>query len=365
MEIIKPQHLRPGDSVGIVAPSNAVDIADMRRSIEIIEHWGLKVKIGEHVEKRVYDFSAGTGAERMADLKLMMFDPEIKMIWAADGGYAASEVLPMFTPDLIELVPQNPKLFLGYSDVCTILNALTSIGLVSLMGPNVWGFREWDEDTIELTRRVIFGDQPFGIGEDAHWLSVAQGVAEGRLICSNLDTLLFSFGTWFDPLEALDEPVILAIEELDIEKSALQRMIDSLLNHRRAHRIKGIVVGRLTNITEHTYCEWGKQQPAEKLIAERVKVFGIPLAFCQDFGHPEWEYPVSAPGESSAINRRFIPLPNAIKARLSVYERVATLEFLEPITVSRRTEVTSNPSPTQNSNLARNKHGKTESHGSL
>lgn len=330
--MIKPFCLKPGDTVGIVAPSDAVDRGSFLDSVDTIKKWGLKVKIGKHVFARVGDFMAGTPEERIEDLRTMIFDPEVKCIWSATGGYAATEVIPAFSKEVIEHLKANPKMFIGYSDVCLILNALFSFKMVSVQGPTVWGLPEWDGRSQDFLRNIIFGTNVGGIGPEAHWTPVFNGVAEGILLNSDLELLIFSFGTKFDPLSfGGNEDIILSLEELDIEKSTLQRQIDIILNHKRANRIKGIFVGRLVNIRELSYPKWGEKLSPQQLISDRVKKLGIPMAFCDDFGHAEWDYGPLATIKKYFMNRKFYSLPNGVKARLTVDEKNTQLEFLEDI----------------------------------
>jgi muramoyltetrapeptide carboxypeptidase len=330
--MIKPFCLKPGDIVGVVAPSDAVDRKGVEHSAEILRKWGLKVRFGKHVFAKVGDFMAGTPEERIEDLKAMIFDPEVKCVWAASGGYAATEVIPAFTKEVINHLKANPKWFIGYSDVCLILNALSSFNLVSIHGPSLWGLSDWDGETQEYLRKIIFGEEVLGIDSTAKWRPVFTGVAEGRIVASNLELLIFSFGTRFDPLlYGGNDNVILCLEELDIEKSTLQRQIDIILNHKRADRIKGIVVGRLTNLKEMSYPKWGEKVTPQQLITDRVKKLNIPLAFCEDFGHAEWEYGMWAFVKKHFMNRRFYSLTNGIKSRLTIDEKAVKLEYLESI----------------------------------
>src|SRR3989344_1329527 len=281
--MVKPKALSLGDTVGIIAPSDAVDRDDMQKSLEIIKSWGLKVKTGKHVYAKIGDFMAGTAEERMEDLRAMIADPEVKAVWSATGGYAATEVLPVFDKATIAGLAREPKLFIGYSDVCLILNALTSFRMTNIMGPTVWGLYEWDEESQGVVRKMLLGEKVAGVGADKKWQAEIDGTAEGRIVASNLEGLVFSFGTRFDPLMYGTGPVILVLEELDIEKSTLQRQIDVILEHKRASRIAGVIVGRLTNIRELSYPEWGKDVTPQGLIEARVKKWGkgkIPLAFC-------------------------------------------------------------------------------------
>ncbi len=320
--MIKPNALKIGDWVGVVAPSDAVDRKGVKTSSKIIEKWGLKVKWGQHVFASVGDFMAGTAEERMEDLKAMIYDPQIKAIWAASGGYAATEVLGVFDRPTIDYLKANPKWFIGYSDICLILNALISFGMVSLTGPGVWGLSDWDKYSQEFTRKIIFGESVFGIDNKAKWKVGVKGVAEGQILYNDLQTLIYSFGTRFDPIMYGRGEIILVLEELDLDKSTLQRQIDIVFSHKRASRIKGLVVGRLVNIGEISYPEWGRKLSPRDVVMGRVKRLGIPVAFCEDLGHLE---------EGFFKNRRFISLPNGIKSKLTVEDKNCQLEFLENI----------------------------------
>lgn len=333
-EVTKPNFVVPGDVVGVVAPSDAVDRDELEENIEIVKKWGLKVKVGKHVYASVGDFAAGTPEERMDDLRDMIYDPEVKVIWAANGGYAATEVMPVLNRETMKYLQEHPKWVLGYSDVCMILNALTSYRLVNLMGPTLWGLSEWDDESIELVRKILFGEAVAGIDSSYAWKRGIDGVGEGRIVVADIETLIFSFGTRFDPLMYGIGPVILGIEELDIEKSTLQRQIDVILAHKRASRIAGILVGRLVNIREISYPEWGKNLTSQDLILERVKKWGggkIPLAFCDDFGHAEWDYVELTSEQKLKANHKFLTIPNGVKSRLIVGEMGCSLEYVETV----------------------------------
>ncbi len=329
----KPIALQAGDTIGIIAPSDAVEKESLEESAKIPKSWGLKVKFGQHVYSRVGDFCAGTADERREDLKTMIYDPDVKAIWCATGGYAATEVLSVFNKESIAHLREHPKLFIGYSDVCMLLNALASFSIVSLMGPTLWGLPDWDKESQEMIRKFLFGEPVLGIDASSKWKAAIPGIAEGKLIACDLETLIFSFGTKYDPIMyGGSGPLILCLEELDIDKSTLQRQIDIIFNHKRASRIKGMVVGRLVNIRELSYPEWGMSFTPEGIFEERVKKIGIPLAFCNDFGHAEWDYPPFRDIKKYFGNRKFLTIPNCINARLTVDNKETKLEYLESVT---------------------------------
>ncbi len=332
--IVKPEALQKGDVVGVIAPSDAIERQYIKAGVKLIQEWGLKARLGKHLFSQVGDFAAGTPEERREDILKMIEDPEVKVIWSAEGGYAATEVLPVFTKEVIQKLRQNPKWFIGYSDVCILLNALMSFRIASIQGPNFSGLVEKDQKSQDWLRRMLFGETGLEIGSESNWKSFISGVVEGTLLVSNLDSLVATLGTRFDPLMHGSGDIILGVEEWWIEKSTLQRQIDMILNHKRASRIKGILLGRLVAIDEYSYPEWGKKVTPEALIEGRLRLrnLNIPMAQLLDFGHelePNW---LEERFPKLQKPHRFLSLPNGVKARLTVDAASGRLQFLEPIT---------------------------------
>ena len=333
-DFVKPAALMKGDVVGVIAPSDAIEKKYIKDNIKLVQDWGLKIKLGKHLYSMVGDFAAGTPEERREDILKMIEDPEVKVIWAAEGGYAATEVLPVFSKEVIQKLRQNPKWFIGYSDVCVLLNALMSFRIASIQGPNFSGIIDKDQKSQDWLRRMLFGETGLEIGSEANWKSFISGQAEGKLLVSNLDSLVATLGTRFDPLMHGSGDLILGLEEWWIEKSTLQRQIDMILNHKRASRIKGIILGRFIGIGEYSYPAWGKKVTAESLIEGRV-IFsgaGILLAQLSDFGHSISQNWLEEKFPKLARPQTFLALPNGIKVKFTVDASSGRLQFLEPIT---------------------------------
>lgn len=332
-DFVKPAALQKGDTVGVIAPSDAIERKYINAGVKKIQEWGLKVKLGKHLYSMVGDFAAGTPEERREDILKMIDDPEVKVIWSAEGGYAATEVLPVFTKEVVQKLRQNPKWFIGYSDVCILLNALASFKIASIQGPNFSGIAEKDEKSQVWLRRILFGEVGLEIGSDANWTSYIPGQAEGTLLVSNLDGLIVTLGTRYDPLMHGSGDLILGLEDWWIDKSMMQRQIDMILNHKRASRIKGIIVGRFVGIGEYSYPVWGKKVTTEALIEGRIRLrnLAIPYAKLSDFGHvdePNW---LEEKFPKLQKPQRFYALPNGIKVRYTVNAASARLQFLESI----------------------------------
>ena len=67
----RPPRMRPGDTVGLVAPASAVTLPEERdRALHWIRGMGLVPRLGAHTEDR-HGYLAGTDADRAADLNAM------------------------------------------------------------------------------------------------------------------------------------------------------------------------------------------------------------------------------------------------------------------------------------------------------
>ena len=69
-----PPYLRYGDEVAIVSPSFSVDPKKIEDAVKVLESWGLKVRLGEHVFGSEGPF-AGTDKERLEDIQKMIGRP--------------------------------------------------------------------------------------------------------------------------------------------------------------------------------------------------------------------------------------------------------------------------------------------------
>lgn len=324
MNWVKPLRLSVGDIVRVVAPSDAVEKKYLFEGVGLLESWGLRVKFSKHIFENEYGFAAGNPADRWSDLIDAVNDSQAKAIWASNGGYAATQLWPLMDEDFFEKIRANPKWFIGYSDICTVLNALMVKKVVTIHGPNLSGLPYWNIRSQDWIRKILFGDISIGMVTAWTWKAVVPGKAMGRLLISNLDTLITGFGTKFDALEKGRSDLILGIEEYFQFKSHIQRQIDMVINHRKASRIKGIIVGRFSNfLRDKDYKEWEKYNSILKIIEDRISaISNIPIVSLSDFGH-------SIKGGEKP--ETFLGLPNGIRALLNVGRNKIYLKILEPI----------------------------------
>lgn len=103
-QTIKPPLLKPGDTVGMVAPaSNAYELEEIRIAKETMEQYGFKVELGKHINAQ-YGYLAGKDKERAEDLNEMFRRPDIRGIVTFSGGYGCSRLLPLLDYDSIRKI---------------------------------------------------------------------------------------------------------------------------------------------------------------------------------------------------------------------------------------------------------------------
>src|SRR5512146_2988710 len=158
METILPARLKPGDTIGVVSPSNPVG-ESLQKQLEcgadFLRGLGFQVVLGEHVSASTLGYAAAP-QEKASDIHAMFADPAVQAIICSQGGATANACLPFLDWDLIH---GHPKIFMGISDITVLLNAMFSrTGLVTFHGDDLlWGFGrgQTEYDREEFLDRLV------------------------------------------------------------------------------------------------------------------------------------------------------------------------------------------------------------------
>lgn len=288
IDFIIPARLKRGDSIGIISPSDFIETKDIEKSLSIVRSWGLEVVLGDHTFDQEDEFAAGSACDRFDDLKKMVFDERIKMIWCTLGGFAATQLWPFIDDKFTRKLRTNPKMVMGYSDVCILSHLWFRSGVGSVHGTNLAGLSDLDHESQEWTRKLLFGEIDKTIPLISDGVAIVEGTVRGRLLSSNLDSLVTCFGTNFDPFDYGDDDLILGLEEFEQFKCDIQRQIDMIMNHKKANRIKGIVLGKFRNLKfDEEYSKWYLKNETWEIIAKRIAAVNkdIPVITWTNFGH--------------------------------------------------------------------------------
>src|SRR6202167_6743930 len=117
---IKPNALKPGDTVAVVASAAAVERAHLERGVNALAAMGYRVKVSERALARS-GILAGDDRGRASELQEYFADPEVKAIFSARGGYGCGRLLPLLD---FKAIARAPKIFMGFSDATFRVNAL-------------------------------------------------------------------------------------------------------------------------------------------------------------------------------------------------------------------------------------------------
>lgn len=241
---IKPPALRPGDTVGVVAPAAAVEREYLERGVAALRAMGYGVKVSPHVLDRA-GVLAGEDAVRATELTSFFADPDVKAIFAARGGYGSGRLLPLLDFDLLA---RSPKIFLGFSDETYLLNALVDRSrMVAFHGPMVamdFARGIGAESSNHLMQMMSGQRDRFALEARA---KLRPGAAHGRLIGGCLSVIVAMIGT---PWEPKFDGCILFLEDTGEKAYRIDRMLTQLAQAGILGRVAGIVFGAIRPVEE-------------------------------------------------------------------------------------------------------------------
>jgi muramoyltetrapeptide carboxypeptidase len=265
--------LQKGDTVAIVSTARKNIDDNLKPTINLLEGWGLKVKMGNTIGLDYYQL-AGTDEQRAADFQEQLDNPNIKAIWCVRGGYGTVKII-----DKLDFTKfkQNPKWIIGFSDVTVLHSHLNRIGIESIHGTMPVSIARATDEAKNSLCSVLFGDKLLYTLEcDAlnH-----NGIAKGELVGGNLSILYSLLGSE----SAIDcEDKILFIEDLDEYLYHVDRMMMNLKRNGCLSSLKGIIVGAMTDMKDNDI-PWGRN--ALEIIEDTVKGLNIPIIYNFPAGH--------------------------------------------------------------------------------
>ena len=192
MKIIKPNKLRKGNTIGILAISGKIkDFENIEKAKSFFEEEGYKVVISETC-KTSHRYMAGfSDDDCINELHKFFSDKNIDVILCARGGYGTLRLIDKID---WELIKNNPKIFAGYSDITTLLNLIyKKTGLITFHSamPNGDFAKEIDDYTKAAFFNTLEGKT---ICYHAYNSSIfKEGESIGKLWGGNLSSLVSLF----------------------------------------------------------------------------------------------------------------------------------------------------------------------------
>ena len=168
--MIRPNKIKIGDTIGVVAPSNPIiddNVQEIEEAKKIIEELGFKVKFSKNLFSNMNSYSA-SAREKAEDINEMFNDKDVKMIWCAKGGENSNSTFEYLD---YEMIKHNPKIICGYSDITSLTNMITEkTDLVTFSGTNFKTIAtdETDYSLKEAIKRFVDGSLELGVLEDQY-----------------------------------------------------------------------------------------------------------------------------------------------------------------------------------------------------
>ena len=286
---IKPNRLKEGDKIGLIAPGFQITEEQLENSIQNLKIFGFQAVYSSRLLEK-FGYFSGTDQSRANDINEFFANPEIKGIMAIKGGYGSARILNLLD---YQTIRKNPKALIGFSDVTALLNAIyQETGLITFHGPvsqtiyrdyNAMQFRRIlmnPEDTTLIESSpddlILSLENP----EYARY-TITAGQAEGLLAGGNLSVLVSTTGTKYQ----LDgKGKLLFIEDIDEEPYRIDRMLTQLIESKIMQEANGIMFGICKG------CNISKNQIPDsfslrEVIENRIKPLGIPACYGLSFGH--------------------------------------------------------------------------------
>lgn len=304
---MKPRRLKPGDVIGIVAPSKAAIDAGGKRlenAVLALKGYGLETRLGRTMSLiDRYGISGGSPQERADDINAMFKDPSVSAIWCFQGGDTAIEVLDLLDYDLIR---KNPKVFMGASDAEMLGSAIhKKTGLFTFVFPDPKVDSEQEIHfgpayTRKEFERVFLSGGYGAVPHDTAWSCVRPGRAKGGAAGCNVQTLLRAAGTEYFP--DFDGKILFLEDYRTTVHEAVQRLTH--LKHLGVFdRAKGAVVGHVWGFErQEQYDAQGKRVFFEDVLLDVTRDYSFPILKVSEFGHycPSTAIPIGAPVEVDA-----------------------------------------------------------------
>lgn len=280
---VKPKALQKGDTIGIIAPGSPMDKEQLEKGIQFLKKQGFTVLVGKNVYRQADGFLAGSDEERAADLNEMFANPEVDAIFCARGGYGSIRLLEKLD---FQLVRQNPKILMGYSDITSLITAIyLKTGLVTFHGPMVASdlYRD-DVDFYNAPNmlKALTTSEPIGKVTNPYGqlelTFLQKGRGQGELIGGNLSIVISSLGTDY---EIDTKGKILFLEEIGEPTYRIDRMMQQLKLAGKLDEAAGLIFG------ESVGCD--PRFRGEPTVKDVVQKFAdelrIPVLFGLPFGH--------------------------------------------------------------------------------
>lgn len=274
--LVKPRALRPGDTVGVVAPASNIKRVELEAGCEALRRAGyIPFYFDSILEQDLY--FAGSATRRARELEEMFLRDDVRAIVCARGGYGSNYLLKELD---LEKIKAHPKILIGYSDITTLLTYFhNGAGLITFHGP--MAAKDWaHENGVDLPswQAAVSGTSPWEVPLGTGVSGLLDGEAEGYLYGGCLSILVASLGT---PYEIKTGGTILFLEDIAAKPFQVDRMLMQLKLAGHLNAVRGIVFGEMIDCVQNAKQNYTLQEVVTRIVGD----LGMPVAFGVKSGH--------------------------------------------------------------------------------
>lgn len=336
MKIINAKKLKKGDLISIISPSAGLGELfphRIKNGIKCLETMGFKVRVEKNALKRK-NWVSGSVKERVADIHFAFRNKKVKAIICTIGGNHSNQLLKYLD---FELIRNNPKIFLGYSDITVLHNAIyKKAGLRTFYGPCIISeFGEYP-DILSFTKNYFEKTLIEGIvgsikqseewtDELLDWFNVElhkktrtmfpntgyewwkKGSVVGEIFGGAIPSVNHLLGTEYE-INFKNKVFFLDLPEgynpgENLSMADVDAYLADLFNAGVFYKIKGLIIGRPYGYRD----DMEKYNQLKEIIINYTKDTNYPILFNVDFGHtsPMITIPLGAKVKLDSKQNRF------------------------------------------------------------
>lgn len=287
---VKPCGLKPGDTIMFVAPAGEANMEAVKRAKQRLEEAGFRVRLPADLGRQ-RGYLAGTDRQRADELMAAFTNREVDAVFPVTGGYGVTRMLDLLDYDLIA---ENPKLFIGFSDITGLHMALGKMSnLVTIHSPNPqYGLGSEDglpEFHAEYFWKCVLDKNTSPVweltyhapNEELPIRSMRPGTAHGRLVGGNLSLITALEGT---PYAIETNGKILFLEDIREKPYRVDRMLSQLKLAGKLDGPAAVILGAFYKCDPEDERTLSLQQVLEDYFADAP----YPVVFDFPAGHGPW-----------------------------------------------------------------------------
>jgi len=266
--------LKCGDKISIVCCSNGQKhyYAEKLSCLEAtLRNMGLQPVFSNYIYEKE-DVFCGTARERAEALMEFYRDDSIKGIFDISGGDVANGILPYLDYDMIA---KSSKLFWGYSDLTTVLNAIyTKTGKPSVLYQIRNLIYDCKEEQIADFQNKVMQNGPDLFRWEYEFIQ--QREMHGVVVGGNIRCFLKLAGTEYMP--DLNGKILL-LESYSGTVAKMETYLCQLQQMGAFEKVAGVLLGTFTEMEEK------KCTPGITKLVKRIAGKEMPIAVTKKIGH--------------------------------------------------------------------------------